>query len=220
MLLSLLFSLLAPAFEFPPRVTLMEIQGRAHRSPLAGEHVIVEGIVTSITPDGFYLQDPRGDGDPATSDAAFVATDDQMVRAGDLVDVAGSVVERSTGSEPHYLTRTEIDAAPVVILARDRALSPGVIIGPGRRVPPTAIIDDDAMQEYQPVTDGIDFYESLECMRVTIRRARAIGPLDPFGDAWVVPAGLASGLNARGGITARPLDANPERIRARGAGPC
>jgi len=218
MVLELLASLLGLASGFTPRVTLMEIQGRTHRSPLVGERVLVEGIVTSITPAGFYLQDPRGDGDPFTSDAVFVATDDPWVRAGDLVDVTGLVMERSMGSEPYHLTRTEIDAALAVVLARNHTLPPRVILGAGARVPPTAIIDDDAMQEYQPLTDGIDFYESLEGMRVTIRGARTVGPLDPFGDAWVVPAGLASGRNARGGLTARPLDANPERIRVRGAG--
>ncbi len=219
MLHSLLLLLFVPVPVFTPRVTPMDIQGRAHRSPLAGERVLVEGIVTSITPGGFYLQDPRGDGDPSTSDAVFVATGDPLVRAGDLVDVTGLVVERSMGSEPYHLTRTEIDAAPALILARERTLPAQVVVGAGKRVPPTAIIDDDAMQEYQPAIDGIDFYESLEGMRVTIERARVTGPPDPFGNAWVVPAGLASGLNARGGLTARPLDANPERIRVRDAGP-
>jgi uncharacterized protein len=219
MFLSLLFLLFVPGSGSATRVTIMEVQGRDHRSPLAGERVLVEGIVTSITPGGFFLQDPRGDGDPSTSDAVFVATDDRSERTGDQVDVAGWVVERSADSNPHSLPRTEIDAAPLVILARDRALPADAVIGAGQRVPPTAIIDDDALQEYQPLTDGIDFYESLEGMRVTIRGARVTGALDAFGDAWVVPAGLASGLNARGGLTARPLDANPERIRVRGAGP-
>ena len=44
------------------------------------------------------------------------------------------------------------------------------VIGPGGRVPPTSVIDDDATGDvetsgsFDPATDGIDFYESLEAM--------------------------------------------------------
>src|SRR5690606_26830708 len=55
-----------------PAVSIPQIQGAAHRSPLEGQPVTTEGIVTTIASNGFYLQDSVGDGDPATSDAIFV----------------------------------------------------------------------------------------------------------------------------------------------------
>lgn len=199
-----------------PRATLMEIQGNAHRSAFAGDDVLVEGVVTAITPTGFYFQDARGDDDPATSDAAFVSLSGSPARTGDLVEVEGSVSELLPGNDANNLTVTTIEAVRVVILARNRVLPAAIGIGANGRVPPTAMIDD-ALAEYRPTVDGLDFYESLEGMRVTLEDARAVGPPDLFGDAWAIPSRVASGLNTRGGLTARPLDANPERIRIRGA---
>ena len=49
-------------------------QGRGDRSPLEGQQVIVEGVVTGQFIEGlggFFLQD-AGDGDGGTSDALFV----------------------------------------------------------------------------------------------------------------------------------------------------
>jgi predicted extracellular nuclease len=209
------FLVLAPCLA--PRATLMQIQGRSHRSPLVDADVVTGGIVTAITPSGFYLQDARGDGDPETSDAAFVSAASVTVRVGDRVDVEGRVTERVDGDPATQLSTTEIRSSRVVVLGRHQALPPAVVVGDGVRASPSAVIDDDALEEYQPGIDGLDFYESLECMRVTIAAARAIAPPDAFGDVWVAPARSATGLNPRGGITARPLDANPERIRIRGA---
>ncbi|MCW5759543.1 MAG: hypothetical protein KIS90_07230, partial [Phenylobacterium sp.] len=58
-------------------VKTYEIQGASHTSPLLGAHVTTEGIVTAIDTtgaQGFWIQDPTGDGDDATSDAVFVFT--------------------------------------------------------------------------------------------------------------------------------------------------
>ena len=49
-----------------------EIQGAGHVSAFVGEEVSVKGIVTAVDFNGYYLQDPEGDGDDATSDAIFV----------------------------------------------------------------------------------------------------------------------------------------------------
>src|SRR5690606_6288215 len=88
------------------------------------------------------------------------------------------------------------------------------------------IIDDDAFASFDPETDGIDFWESLESMRVALDPAVAIEPGGGRQGIWVVlddDVGT-SGRNRRGGITAIPPDENPERIRLwslrpRGDGP-
>ena len=43
-------------------------------SPLEGELVTTEGVVTVVLGNGFFIQDPIGDGDAATSDGLFVFT--------------------------------------------------------------------------------------------------------------------------------------------------
>jgi predicted extracellular nuclease len=53
----------------PPVKTINEIQGAAHRSPLEGLAVAdVHGVVTAKRNNGFWMQDPTPDSDPATSD--------------------------------------------------------------------------------------------------------------------------------------------------------
>lgn len=85
------------------------VQGSGGRSPLEGEHVIVEGVVTGNFIrglGGFFLQD-AGDGDPVTSDAVFVeqaAESEAGIRAGDRIRVHGTVVELEAGSRNGTLT--------------------------------------------------------------------------------------------------------------------
>lgn len=77
-----------------------EIQGSGTATPLAGRRVTTQGVVVGDFEGpapalrGFYLQDPVGDGDPATSDALFVFHGDRdLVRVGDLVRVTGTAGE-------------------------------------------------------------------------------------------------------------------------------
>ncbi len=76
------------------------IQGTGLASPLAGRTVSTWGVVVGDFEGpapalrGFYLQDPNGDGDPATSDGLFVANGDaDSVALGDVVRVTGTVEE-------------------------------------------------------------------------------------------------------------------------------
>ena len=74
-----------------------------------------------------------------------------------------------------------------------------VVLGNGGRVPPNQVIEDDAADSvettgvYDPDTDGIDFYESLEGMRVQVNDALVVGATNAFGEIWVVGD---SGANA------------------------
>ncbi len=86
-----------------PFTPIYDIQGSGAASPLAGTAVQVEGVVVGdfqendgdyTDLDGFYIQDPVGDGDPATSDGIFVYAPGAMdVMAGDAVRVSGTVSE-------------------------------------------------------------------------------------------------------------------------------
>ena len=65
------------------------------------------------------------------------------------------------------------------------------------------------------MSDGLDFWESLEGMVVLVDNAVVVGPTNQFNETWVVgDAGShATGINADGGVTIAPGDFNPERIQ-------
>ena len=77
--------------------TIPTIQGNGAASPLDGESVLTEGVVVGDFAAGsrraLYLQDPAGDGDPATSDGIYVFTDAPAVQVGQTVRVRGTVDE-------------------------------------------------------------------------------------------------------------------------------
>ena len=68
---------------------------------------------------------------------------------------------------------------------------------------------------FDPAADGIDFYESLEGMRVQVNNAVAVGPRNGFGEIWVLADnGVGQGVRTtRGGIVIQESDFNPERIQ-------
>lgn len=208
----------------PGPLRIRDIQGAAHRSPLNGQAVVnVPGIVTVRRSNGFYLQDPTPDSNDVTSEALLVFTSSApSVTVGDSVLVSGTVTEFRPGGSggSDNLTLTEITSPIVSVLSSGNALPAAIVIGNGGRVPPTTVIDDDATGDvetsgtFDPATDGIDFYESLECMLVQINNALAVGPTSGFGEIPVVGDGGANAnlLTTRGGIVVRPGDFNPERI--------
>src|SRR5436190_13518524 len=142
-----------------------EVQGGAHRSPLDGQRVEgVAGVVTDLRSNGFYLQDPSGDGDPATSDAVFVFTREApLVAVGDGVLVSGLVQEFRPGDDENNLSLTEIVSPEVTIDSHDNPLLPPVVIGRGGRALPTRLVaegvagDVEAAQRLQPDASAIDF---------------------------------------------------------------
>jgi predicted extracellular nuclease len=203
--------------------TINQIQGAAHTSPLTGQDVAgVTGVVTARTTNGFWFQDPSPDTDPATSDALFVFTSAApTVAVGDAVTVDGRVSEfRPGGAASTNLTTTEITGPRVTVASSGNPLPAATVVGTGGRVPPGEVIEDDASGSvetsgtFDPATDGIDFYESLEAMRVQLNDAVAVGPTSGFGEIPVVgDNGANAGVRtARGGVVVRPNDFNPERL--------
>ncbi len=83
-----------------PASLISEIQGTSDISPLAGENLIVEAVVTAAfngddSLGGFYIEaeaDQR-DSDPATSEGLFVYAPGQSVTIGQRLRIAGEVTE-------------------------------------------------------------------------------------------------------------------------------
>ncbi len=194
-----------------------DIQGAAQVSPLVGQLVATTGIVTAVDSNGFYLQDPTGDGNIATSDAIFVFTSSAPgVTVGGELRVEGTVSEFTPGGvSTRNLSTTQISSPTLTTLSIGNSLPAATIIGQGGRVPPTENIDDDAFGSFDPTTDGIDFFESLEGMLVTAQDFRVINATNRFGEIFgVIDNGFgATGLSERGTLNISPDDFNPERIQ-------
>ncbi|WP_329087196.1 ExeM/NucH family extracellular endonuclease [Actinomadura citrea] len=76
---------------------IAEVQGSGGATPLAGQTVRIEGVVTADFQradqlKGFFVQDPAPDADPRTSDGLFVYSTIE-VAVGDRVLVTGKAVE-------------------------------------------------------------------------------------------------------------------------------
>jgi predicted extracellular nuclease len=224
----------------PPVITrIFEIQGAAHVSPFVGKSVTTEGIVTAVAFDGYYVQDPMGDGDDATSDGIFVFIGSSGAKPaiGDGVRLTDSVVEFVPGgAATANLSVTELTSPVTTVLSNGNTLPPPVVIGRGGRIPPnvhvitpseTPINLQTSAGVFNPAIDGIDFYESLEGMRVLVRDAVAVSPLRRFGtfssEAFTLPDNGAhiaprGARTARGGLSVQPDpdnrgDQNPERVQ-------
>ena len=141
------------------------VQGSGDSSPLSGQSVIVEAIVTHVTPalDGFWIQEESSDsdGDETTSEGVFIASASLAgsVTEGEIVRLAGAVGE---------------DYGRTMITASSEALSCG-----SGSVSAVAIT--------LPMTDASGF-EKYEGMLVTSNENWVISniyPYSDFGEIWV-----------------------------------
>jgi predicted extracellular nuclease len=196
-----------------------EIQGAAHLSPLVGATALTTGVVTAVSATGFWMQDPEPDANVATSEGVFVFTSSAPgIAAGDSVQVTGTVSEFRPAAV--NLSTTELVAPSVGVISTGNSLPAPIVIGSGGRVPPNKVIEDDATGSvdtsgvFDPASDGIDFYESLEGMRVQVNTPVAVGPRSGFGEIPVVgDNGADAGVRTnRGGVVISADDFNPERI--------
>lgn len=203
--------------------SIQAIQESGDTSPLVGQTVTTQGVVTAISAGstkGFYLQNPTSDGDAATSDAVFVFTGSAPagIAVGDLVEVSGTVQEfRPNGAAPGALSTTELSSVTArTVLSSGNALPDPVLIGAGALSVPNVDI---------PAANA--FFERLEGMLVTVQDPLVVGPTNSFGEIFTVAdnGADATGLNGRGDLLisgGAPSfgntdtvggDLNPERIQ-------
>lgn len=215
-----------------PFAEIPELQGAGHESPWEGFGVRVRGVVTAVDLDGFYLQTQNADGNPETSDAIYAYTGATTAESamtgegaslgavlpGDEVVVDGAVQEFKPGGAGTHLSVTELTVLRIAeISVAGGALPAATEIGASGEQPPTEIIDDDGLLLFDPANDGLDFWESLEGMRVRLPAARSVSPTNFYGETFVVTnAGAgATGQSTRGTLVESEHDANPERLRVR-----
>ncbi|MCB1007464.1 MAG: esterase-like activity of phytase family protein [Acidobacteria bacterium] len=194
--------------------TIARVQGAGHRSPLEGRWVFdLEGVVTAVVDTraqrGFWLESEHPDDDPATSEGLFVSWDGAPTLAvGERLRVHGRVVE--TAADPRQLTVTGLRAEAIVPLPGTGELPPPRRFGVDFEIP--FAIEDDALETFDPGSDALDLWESLEGMRVELPGGDVIGPTLRYGEIVLLPEGsVGVRRTAAGGALLEP--AGPPRTR-------
>ena len=188
------------------KIKIYTIQGTAHESPLKGKNVAdVPGIVTGIhyskkKADGFYMQDKDGDGNNVTSDAIYVycgiAQFPAELKVKDAVTVTGTVTE-------HAFDATQLATTQITVAAKTDVS----ILSSGNELPAPVEITADKLEKpvftgdlnvLSPEEEVIDYYESLEGMRVKITNPKVIAA--PYKDTHYIAPVSANGFTPRGGL--------------------
>ncbi|MFJ6076448.1 endonuclease/exonuclease/phosphatase family protein [Streptomyces sp. NPDC093065] len=179
-------------------VRVHDIQGSTRLSPYAGKQVTdVAGIVTGVrdygSSKGFWMQDPRPDADPATSEGVFVFTSKAPeVAVGDAVTVSGTVSEYVPGgTSSGNQSVTEITRPAVAVVSSGNAVPAPTTVS-ARSVPRAYAPEGDRSANgsvnalpLKPAKYALDYYESLEGMNVRVADARVVGASDPYTELWV-----------------------------------
>jgi|GEM_PF-120429 len=164
------------------------IQGSGMSSLLTGNTVTTIGIVTGKrslggSNNGFYIQDPTGDGVMNTSDGILVFTGSTVptVNVGDFLQVTGNVTEfePATTDEPDGIapsdpkTATEITGATITLISAGNPLPT-----------PVDVTGDNVLDPLQ-TSRGAQL-EKYEFMRMSVSSLTVSQPTNDFGEFWGV----------------------------------
>lgn len=196
------FVLVLPATAAAALVPIHDVQGAGFASPLAGQRVTVDGVITGRTADGLFVQAPVGteDADPATSEGLYLhlgAPPAATFAVGDRIRANG-VVEEYVG-RPDDLPVTRLALPTLVPVAKGVPLPAPVRIAfdampaeatfeyferlEGMRVDPTLQVTGPSGGGYDPETglptpDGV-FHALFRSDAIPVVREAGIGVLDP-----------------------------------------
>ncbi|MGO2174175.1 MAG: endonuclease/exonuclease/phosphatase family protein [Staphylococcus equorum] len=205
-------------------IEIHDIQGEGHQSPYDGKKVNnIKGIVTYQYElnGGKYLHietpDDKQDNNPNTSEGLIIYTGNQNYDAqkGDLVNVTGTVDEYYIDG---YGDKQETDLPVTQINAREDKGGNVSIEESNQKLPepyeiekvPSKISANDNFQTFDREQYAIDYWESLEGMRVEVGDVRSVGPQEQ-GDLFTVlddqPAETENG-----GVRLTENDQHGERI--------
>lgn len=206
-----------------------DIQGAGHTSPYDNQIVEgIEGIVTySFTLSGstyYHIQTPDAlaDNDPNTSEGIILYSGRNAwpIGEGDLVSVTGKVSEYAIDG---FADRQETDMKVTQINVRDDQGGKVTVVERGVALPkpirinetnlPTTHIDSDQLRVFNPEVDAIDFWESLEGMRVQVGNVKAVAPQE-HGDLITVLE-HAETNTLHGGLLLEEGNQNANRIQFR-----
>jgi uncharacterized protein len=210
----------------PPPIPINAVQGGGSRSVFEGQVITTIGVVTALRSSSFYIETPDGeqDADVNTSEGLLIFTGfprPALIARGDLVKVAGRVVEFVPSADP--------DSPPLTELGGTVAIS---VLSSGNPLPAPVSL----LPSYTSPSGDFEQLERFEGMRV-VANMQAISGTDSFailpadeenatsrsnGDFFAVIQGVARPMRERGieqssSVAAPPSvprwDENPERMR-------
>lgn len=206
-----------------------DIQGAGHTSPFDNKTVEnLEGIVTyTFTLSGstyYHIQTPDhlADDNPNTSEAIVLYSGNKPwpITVGDLVSVAGKVSEyaidgyddrQQTDMKTTQINVRNDQGGKVTVVKNNMELPAPIIIDENNL--PTKYIDSDHLAVFNPDMDAIDFWESLEGMRVQVGNVKAVAPQE-HGDLVTVLENRATN-SLHGGLLLEENNQNADRIQFR-----
>jgi len=201
-----------------PLLPISAVQGAGiGSSPWLGSKVQIEGVITALRTNGYFVQTAPGedDGDGTTAEGLFVfsgsagAPADAVV--GHRVRVQGTVTQFAR--TPHGYPLTQLGFASLTVLAEGQGLPAAVELS-DEDLSPTATIN--RLGRYQG-------------MRVTLPAARVVNASNAFGDFYVTLPQTARPFREPGialldavplpeGNTLPRFDMNAERLRVESLG--
>lgn len=216
-------------YNITDAIRIHDIQGEGHTSPFDGQSVEgIEGIVTyHFTLNGsnyYHIQTPDAlvDKNSKTSEAIilFSGRNAWPIQVGDLVSVDGKVSEYAIDG---FADRQQTDMKVTQINVRDdqggkvRVLEnnvelPAPIVIDEENLP-TEFIDSDNLAIFNPEVDAIDFWESIEGMRVKVGNVKAVAPQEHGDIVTVLESAPTNTLH--GGLLLEEDNANANRIQFR-----
>ncbi|MCP8713491.1 endonuclease/exonuclease/phosphatase family protein [Staphylococcus arlettae] len=180
-------------------LSIHDIQGDKHNSPYDGKKVTdVQGIVTyqyKLKGSNYiHIQTPdkAKDDNPNTSEGliVYMGNQDYDVKTGDLVNVTGIVdeyhIDGYDDKQKTDLPVTQINARDdkggnVAITKHNQPLPKGYNI----QNPPSKVSANDQFHTFDRDQYAIDYWESLEGMRVMTNTVRSVSPQE-HGDIFTV----------------------------------
>lgn len=173
--------------------TIPQIQGSAARSTLEGQSVTTRGVVTKVTNNGFFMQDPVGDGNLDTSDGIFVFTSSAPPAAaavGNEVRVTGTVTEFrvGTGAEAQARPVTEITSPSVTLVSTGNTVAPTPVFLPESTEGELERYEGMLVRIEAPLTASQNFFQGRYGQVTLAANGRLVKPTN------IHPAGSADAL--------------------------
>lgn len=214
------------SYEATEQPRIHDIQGAGHISPYLDQQVShIEGVVTQLgyrfsdgSYQGFYIQDLEPDEDPNTSESIYIYSTnlDLKPATGEMVKISGTVAEYNEGSSSN-LTTTQIVPTSILKTGETEELPPPILLGKNGRAIPSEVIDNDGFTVFDPEEDAIDFYESLEGMRVRLESPAVMSPTWTSSQIMNIPTRIDNGeeevFTPAGGLVLKQEgNLNPQRL--------
>ncbi len=194
---------LSVAAVAPGFTPIYSIQGAGATSGQLGTRT-TRGVVTQVNNNGYYIQDPVGDGNPATSDGIFVFTNSApFVSPGQEVQVTGTVTEFNTGAATNALTAanpvTEFTNLTSTVFTGSGSITPTVITLPVATQGDLERYEGMLVQIDTPLTASQNFFQGRYGQVTLSANGRLIKPTNLYRPGTALALSQQD-LNARSSI--------------------